>query len=171
MSKLQNDSWEIQRWPLSNNLTHNLSYIFSEKYENNRSGCGCKSHILDTDACLDIKRLFVENTRKWKIYAQRSNTSCPPTLYTNTFMNRCPHTFTLKHKISDLVLSSSGPGPRSGPGQVPGQVQKVQGPRTKRPGPGLTLNLVCHPLTTHHSPPPLNFSCTEHHSKPLLNDF
>ena len=33
----------------------------------------------------------------------------------------------------DLFLSSSGPGPvpRSGPGQVPGQVQKVQGPRTK----------------------------------------
>ena len=35
-----------------------------------------------------------------------------------------------------------------------------EGPRTKdqRPGPGLTLNLVCHhPLTT-HSPPPVNFS-------------
>ena len=29
------------------------------------------------------------------------------------------------------ILSSSGPGPRSGPGQVPGQVQKVQGLRTK----------------------------------------
>ena len=47
-------------------------------------------------------------------------------------------------------MSSSGPGPRSGPGQVPG-------PRTKgqRPGPWLTLNLVCHPLTAHH---PVNFS-------------
>ena len=30
------------------------------------------------------------------------------------------------------ILSSSGPGPgpRSGPGSVPGQVQKVQGPKT-----------------------------------------
>ena len=35
------------------------------------------------------------------------------------------------------LLSSSGQGPRSGP----------KGPRTKdqSPGPGLTLNLVCHP--------------------------
>ena len=71
-----------------------------------------------------------------------------------------------------LKLSSSGPGPRSGPGQVPGQVQKVQGPRTKRPGPGLTLNLVCHPPTHHHHHHhPLNFSWGDNHSKPLLNDF
>ena len=74
-----------------------------------------------------------------------------------------------------LSRSGPGPGPRSGPGQVPGQVQKVQGPRTKRPGPGLTLNLVCHPLATHHSPltthHPPNFSWADNHSKPLLNDF
>ena len=74
-------------------------------------------------------------------------------------------------------LSSSGPGPRSGPGQVPGQVQVrsrrsgPEGPRTKdeRAGPGLTLNLACH---HHHSPPPppLNFSPLVNDSKPLLND-
>ena len=40
--------------------------------------------------------------------------------------------------------------PRSGTGPVPGQVQKVQGLRTKDLDLGLTLNLVCH----HHSPPP-----------------
>ena len=42
------------------------------------------------------------------------------------------------------ILSSSGPG------QVPCQVQKVQGLRTKDLDLGLTLNLVCHPppLTT-----------------------
>ena len=34
-------------------------------------------------------------------------------------------------RIELKELSSSGPGPRSGPGQVPGQVQKVQGLRTK----------------------------------------
>ena len=59
------------------------------------------------------------------------------------------------------ILSSSGPGPglRSGP----------EGPRTKdqRPGPGLTLNLVCHPPTHHLA----NFSWGDNHSKPLLNDF
>ena len=38
----------------------------------------------------------------------------------------------------------------SGPGQVTGQVQKVQGLRTKDLDLGYTLNLVCHPpLTTH----------------------
>ena len=46
------------------------------------------------------------------------------------------------------ILSSSGPGP--GPRSGPGQVQKVQGLRTKDLDLGLTLNLVCHPppLTT-----------------------
>ena len=57
------------------------------------------------------------------------------------------------------MLSSSGPGPipgpipgpRSGPGPV--QVRSRSGPDMvldldKIPGPGLTLNLVCH-----HSPP------------------
>ena len=33
--------------------------------------------------------------------------------------------------VTIQILSSSGPGPRSGPGQVPDQVQKVQGLMTK----------------------------------------
>ena len=51
--------------------------------------------------------------------------------------------------------------------QVPGQVQKVQGLRTKDLDLGYTLNLVCHhpPPTTHH---PANFSWADNHSKPLL---
>ena len=38
-----------------------------------------------------------------------------------------------RQKDVRIILSSSGPGPgpRSCPGQVPGQVQKVQGLRTK----------------------------------------
>ena len=40
--------------------------------------------------------------------------------------------------------SGPGPGPRSGPGQVLGQVQKVQGLRTKDLDLGYTLNLVYH---------------------------
>ena len=57
------------------------------------------------------------------------------------------------------ILSSSGPGPRSGPGQVPGQVRKVQGLRTK----DLDLGLVYSP--------PVNFSWGDNDSKPLVNDF
>ena len=55
------------------------------------------------------------------------------------------------------LRSRSRSGPRSGP----------EGPRTKdqRPGPWLTLKLVCHPS------PPLNFSMADNHSKPLLYDF
>ena len=66
-------------------------------------------------------------------------------------------------KKINVKLSSSGPGPgpRSGP----------KGPRTKdqRPGPGLYTKFGL-PLTT-HSPPPLDFSWGDNHSKPLLNDF
>ena len=54
-----------------------------------------------------------------------------------------------------FILSSSGPGPRSGPGQVPGQVEKVQGLRAKDLDLGYTLNLVCHPPT--HPPSKLFF--------------
>ena len=65
-------------------------------------------------------------------------------------------------QVPGQVQVRSRSGPRSGP----------KGPRAKdqRPGPGLTLNLVCHhpPLTTHH---PANFSWADNHSKPLLNDF
>ena len=43
-------------------------------------------------------------------------------------------------KTHQIKLSSSGPGPRSGPCQV----QKVQGLRTKDLDLGYTLNLVCH---------------------------
>ena len=48
-----------------------------------------------------------------------------------------------KKRIKQIVylLSSSGPGPRSGPGQVPGQVQKVQGLRTNDLG--LDYTLLC----------------------------
>ena len=68
----------------------------------------------------------------------------------------------LRSRSRSQVRSRSGP--RSGP----------KGPRTKdqRPGPGLYTKFGL-PLTTHHSPthPPLNFSCGDNHSKPLLYDF
>ena len=57
--------------------------------------------------------------------------------------------FTFTFIISLLSSSGPGPGTRSGPGQVPGQVRKVQGLRTKDLDLGYTRNLVCHPpLTT-----------------------
>ena len=42
------------------------------------------------------------------------------------------HDYCMKNGNKSVLLSSSGPGPgpRSGPGQVSGQVQKVQGQRT-----------------------------------------
>ena len=41
----------------------------------------------------------------------------------------------MKNGVTYLsLLSSSGPGPRSGPGQVPRQVQRVEGPPTHLPG-------------------------------------
>ena len=67
-------------------------------------------------------------------------------VFTQISTDKCDIKIQFEHfndnKINS-VLSSSG----QGPGQVPGQVQKVQRLRAN-----IKLNLVCHP-PTHHSPP------------------
>ena len=111
------------------------------------------AEMLASSTCQNISNKYTHLLIK---YLTSFHLSYMPSLTSNKYLS-----FLQKQKLSS---SGPGPAPRSGPGQVPGQ---VQGLRTRDLDLGYTLNLVCHPPTH----PPTKLFTRDNDSKPLLYDF